>query len=115
MILVTVTEVGMSERCLKVWENVWNGLKDLRQGDRRQVLEATFAHAFDGEDPKLSGTAAAMFKIIRPLLAVYESGKAFSGSLGGAIGGSAKSAAMLGNSNASKTEAKRKQNASPSE
>lgn len=102
----------MSERCLKVWENVWKGLKDLRQGDRRQVLEAIFAHAFDGEDPKLSGTAAAVFKIVSPLLTVYDSGKAFSGSLGGAVGGDAKSDAMLGNSNASKTQAKRKQNGS---
>ena len=105
----------MSERCLKVWENVWQGVKDLRQGDRRQVLEAILAHAFDGEDPKLSGTAAAVFKIVRPLLAVYDSGKAFSGSLGGAVGGSAKSAAKIGNSCASKTQAKHKQNTSPSE
>ena len=102
----------MSERCLKVWENVWDGLKDLRSGERRLVLESIFAYAFDGAEPKLSGSAAGVFKIVRPLLAVYDSGKAFSGSLGGAVGGSAKSAAMLGNSNASKTQAKRKQDAS---
>jgi len=106
----------MSERCLKVWENVWDGLRDLKSADRRSVLEAIFAYAFDGAEPKLTGVSAAIFKTVRPLLSVYGSGKAFSGSLGGSVCGEAKSTAKIGNQNAkrdtSKTQAKHKQSTS---
>ena len=101
-------------RCLKLWENVYDATKHLSPTDAGKLVVGVLRYAFDGVEPELKGSPAAVFASVKPLLKVYDSDRAFVGSIGGFR---RKKPSTIGKSkrkqNASKTQAKRKQNASP--
>lgn len=83
------------------YRSFWEAVKALPPKDKNAVTDAICAYALDGELRNLSGTAAAIFSLIRPNLDASKR-KADNGRAGG------KSAKQ----NASKSEANEKQNAS---
>lgn len=50
------------------YRSYFEAIKDLGQKDQTAVLMAVCAYALDGTEPKLSGSASAVFKVIRPTL-----------------------------------------------
>lgn len=50
------------------YRSYFEAIQDLGQKDQTAVLMAVCAYALDGTEPKLSGSASAVFKVIRPTL-----------------------------------------------
>lgn len=83
------------------YRSFWEAAKALPPKDKNAILNAICAYALDDEEIELSGTAGAIFALIKPNLDASKR-KAESGKKGGANG----------KQNASKTQANGKQNAS---
>lgn len=50
------------------YRSFWDAVKGLNQKDRLSALEAICAYALDGEEVKMTPTAAGMFVLIKPVL-----------------------------------------------
>lgn len=93
------------------YRSYYEAIRALPKKDQTAVLLAVCAYALDNKEPNLSGTAKAVFTLIRPTLDTSRR-KSQSGKKGGENGSKTEAS---GKQNGSKTEAKRKQTVSEKE
>ena len=93
------------------YRSYYEAIQNLPKREQTAVLLAVCAYALDNQEPKLSGTANAIFTLIRPTLDTGRR-KALSGKKGGENGNKYEA---NGKQTASKTEANGKQTASEKE
>lgn len=93
------------------YRSYYEAIRALPKKDQTAVLLAVCAYALDNKEPNLSGTAKAVFTLIRPTLDTSRR-KSQSGKKGGENGSKTEAS---GKQNVSKTEAKRKQTVSEKE
>ncbi len=93
------------------YRSYYEAISALPKKDQTAVLLAVCAYALDNKEPNLSGTASAVFTLIRPTLDTSRR-KSQSGKKGGENGSKTEAS---GKQTASKTEAKPKQTASEKE
>lgn len=93
------------------YRSYYEAIRALPKKDQTAVLLAVCAYALDNKEPNLSGTAKAVFTLIRPTLDTSRR-KSQSGKKGGENGSKTEA---NDKQNGSKTQAKRKQNASEKE
>lgn len=93
------------------YRSYYEAIRALPKKDQTAVLLAVCAYALDNKEPNLSGTAKAVFTLIRPTLDTSRR-KSQSGKKGGENGSKTEA---NGKQSGSKTEAKRKQTASEKE
>ena len=58
----------MARKQFTFYRSFWDAIKGLNQKDRLSTLEAICAYALDGEERKMTPTAAGLFVLIKPVL-----------------------------------------------